>query len=180
MNRSGSIVLVDGVRAFFRANGVKAEVRLGWKEPARQDNQDKKTGAGRVIFTPSDPGGRGGALSKNFGARGPGPSAPGAPRPLVCWEKRFTVRIWAVATGKEADEEAQIQATEDLFERTVQAVQYVAAADAEWLDTAWETEPTEQTFGKALLVALVHRGPLFGVEHRVVYPQPEITKELSE
>ena len=172
-NKSGLVALVKSVRPYFAAHGVTATVSLGWRERTKSINEGIG-GANRVVFTPSDPGGRGGRITKSFGNRGPG----GNPRPLICWERFVVVSIWAADGTKPHDEEAQIEAVETLFEWTVRAVNAFAAADATWGDPTWTTSPVEHVFGRELLVPLVHREAFFDVENAVVTPTPQIDREL--
>jgi hypothetical protein len=171
-NRSGLVELVKNVRTYFTDHRVTAHVSLGWRERTKSINQGPGC-ANRVVFTPSDPSGRGGRITKSFGNRGPGAN----PRPLVTWERFVVVSIWGADGTKPHDEEAQIEAVETLFEWTIRAVQAFAAADATWGDPTWTTSPIEHAFGRELLVPLTHRETFFDVENPVVTPTPIVNRQ---
>ena len=168
--RSGLVALVHSVRDYFTANGVTASVSLGWKERSRQDNQGAG-GANRVVFTPSDDSGRGGTID---GIRGPGSrnnlASNGGDdtsrRGLYSWERFVVVSIWAQddSQADPEDEEAQIEATEALFEWTMRAVQAFAHQDARWGDVTWTPTPVDRSFGRELRAALTYRHPMFDLE----------------
>lgn len=179
--RSGLVALVKGVREYFDAVGVTANVSIGWKERAKQINQG--TGrANRVVFTPSDDSGKGGKIVavKQPGTRQIGDPVTHTVRSLRNWERFVVVSVWAADTTKPNDEEAQLEAVESLFESVLQAVNTFAAADAVWGDVSWTTEGIELSFGREMRAGLVFRHPLFDLPVEVVYPGLNpITKTLE-
>lgn len=175
---SGLIAMVASVQAFFAARSIGANVSLGWKEASKQVNQG--TGrANRVVFIPSDPGGRGGTIGP---AQQPGQrrfgTAPNdvSTRALFTWERLLTVSVWAVDTTAPNDESKQIEAVEDLFEWTVRAVQAFAQNNARWGDVSWLASPIERQFGRELQAALVFRHPLFDSPGDRAFPGFNITE----
>ncbi len=173
-NRSGLLELVRNVRAFLADRGIDAEVRVGWLERGRVDNQGVGR-ANRVVFTPSDDGGGGGRI---VGIRGPGARYDvegSSRRGLYNWERTVSVSVWAGdGTGRE-DEERQVEATEELFERVMQAVGVSAAASVEWGAVTW-TVPNARPFGRELRAALTFKHPMFGEEYAVVNPSPAVSR----
>jgi hypothetical protein len=174
---SGVLALVEGVRSYFTARGVTANVSLGWKQPTKQINQGPGR-ANRVVFIPSDPNGRGGKIGavEQPGARTFGGDT--AARALYTWERFLVVSVWAVDTTDPHDEALQIEAVEDLFEQTVRAVHAFAKNNGRWGDVTWTTSPAEHAFGRELRASLVFKHPLFDSEYGVAYPAPAITKKL--
>lgn len=171
MNSSGLVYLVRGVRTFLDAQNAGAEVRVGMRERTKQINQGRN-GANRVIFTPGDLQGNGGAIT---GAHKPG----GNPRRLYTWEKISSVSIWASDPNNPRDEECQIEAVERLFELTVAAVHAVARNDARWGSVKFTTSPVEMIFGMEILAELTHHGPLFDLTSEVVIPTPALTRDIT-
>lgn len=180
---SGLTKLVSDVRTYFAGAGVTANVVIGWKEAAKQDNQGPGR-ANRVVFVPSDPQGRGGNVTV------PGPQQPGmrsfgnpvdtAARALGDWERLLTVHVWAADTTAPNDEEAQIEAVEDLFEWTLRAVHSSAKNNARWGAVDWLVSPVERQLGRELRAQLTFRHPLFDAPQTLIFPQPgAITKELT-
>jgi hypothetical protein len=175
--KSGLASLVAGVQAYFTANAVTAAVSLGWKQPAQQINQG--TGrANRVVFIPSDPGGKGGKLTatQQPGHRMIGDPVEATARALLTWERYVVVSVWAVDGTDPHDEAKQIEAVETLFEWTLRAVHSVAHNDARWGDVAWTTSPVEHVFGRELRAGLTYRHPMFDAPVGVVIPTPQISR----
>lgn len=179
---SGLTALVNGVRSYFTGAGLTANVSVGWKEAAKQVNQG--TGrANRVVFVPSDLGGRGGTLTavqqpgqRNFGT----PTVDTAVRALQDWERTLLVRVWAVDSTSPNDEEKQIEAVETLFEWTIRAVQSFAKNNGRWGAVEWLAAPIERQFGRELQAELVYRHPLFDAPQVVIFPQAgPITKVIE-
>lgn len=174
---SGLLALVAGVQAYLSARGVTANVSLGWKQPTKQINQG--TGrANRIVFIPSDPGGKGGKI---LATQQPGQRRFGTPtfdvdaRALYDWERQLLVSVWAADGESPHDESKQIEAVEDLFEWTMRAVHYVAKNNARWGDVNWTTSPVEHQFGRELRAGLTFRHPMFDVESELVYPNFSFT-----
>lgn len=180
-NRSGLIALVHGVRAYFAANSITANVAAcGWRQRSEQMNQGPGR-ANRVLFIPGDMNGRGGSL-----ANGPRLSSTN-PRPLVQWNKLVTLSVWAADPNpaNRADEEKQIEAVETLLEQTIQAMRYaldpdteqrVGFATIEFHDLTWTVDNTEMYFGREVLVTFTHKGPLFDVTYDTGTPDPAVNR----
>lgn len=168
--RSGLMSLVESVREYLSERDPEVEVRAGWHQRDRVDNQ-AIAGANRVVFTPSDDNGAGGRIS---GIRGPGlrsfedGDALVSSRGLYNWDRLVVVSVWASTLDRENEEE-QIEATELLFEDVMQAVQASAYATAQWGAINW-TPPPERAFGRELRVALTFKHPMLGEEYEVVIP----------
>lgn len=174
--KSGLVQCVDYVRDFLATNGVSSTCELGWRRRDRQLNQGTPLGGNRVVFTPSDSGGAGGKLVP---ARFPGPrtirdgvgAVAGNVRSLRDWERSVLVSVWAVDPTKPADEAAQIEAAETLFEWVVRAVHSApgAFAEADWGAVQW-TEPPERSFGLELIASLTFQHPVFDAPRELVFP----------
>lgn len=174
--RSGLFVATKYVETFLASNGVPAKVCVGWKQRSQHINQGPG-GANRVVFIPSGPGGAGGTM---LPARFPGPrnvraTALGDPvaniRSLASWERRVQVSIWGFDGSQKNDEEAQIEATEALFEWVVRAVHSApgAFAEAKFGDVEW-TIPAQLSLGVEALVGLTFKQPIFDVPRELVFP----------
>ncbi len=96
------------VKTRFAAESPQINVRFGWREPARQDNQGSG-GANRIVFVPGDPSG---GLGKVAGAAKTGRN----PRPLATLGELFTVQVWGLDATKPEDELAQYKATRLLYD----------------------------------------------------------------
>lgn len=176
---SGLVALVSSVRSYFEQRNIVTSVSLGWREAAKQVNQGAGR-ANRVVFIPSDPGGRGGPLSAAHqpGARHFGNDTTA--RALYTWERNLVVSVWAVDADNPNDEEAQIEAVEDLFEWTIRAVHAFAFNNARWGETNWLVNPNERQFGRELRAALTFKHPMFDSPTGLAFPTPgTITKTLS-
>lgn len=179
---SGLVALVASVQSYLTARNVTANVSLGWRQDTKQINQGPGR-ANRIVFIPSDQGGRGGKI---IGTQQPGPRRFGSPtadttaRALFDWERSLLVSVWAVDGSDPHNEAKQIEAVEDLFEWTIRAVHHSAFNNARWGDVAWTTSPTEHQFGRELRAGLTFRHPLFDTENVIVYPAGiEITPVLE-
>lgn len=169
--KSGLVALVAAVQSYFDAHDVTAKVVLGWKQPTQQINQGPG-GANRVVFIPSDPTGKGGKIvaPQQPGLRNFGDPADVAARALYDWERFVIVSVWAADGSDPHDEGKQIEAVEDLFESTIQAVHAFAKNNARWGDVAWTTSPVEHVFGRELRAGLTFRHPLFDSPAGVAFP----------
>jgi len=157
--KSGLVAFVEAVRTYFTAEGIAAQVAvLGWREYRKLPAVAPPAGAvtRRVVFLPSDESGKGGRF---IGTRNVGRN----PRAVATVERDLVVSIWAVdgsTPAALASDVAQIEAVEDLWESTVQAVRTVAHADALWGAFTWTLAPLEHAYGRELRVELRYRGPL--------------------
>jgi hypothetical protein len=169
---SGFAALHAGVVDYFEANGITANVVVGWRERDKQMNQGPGR-ANRVVIIPGSLNGRGGRITQphTVGRRSIGPKdAPvGWVRPLRDWGREITLSIWAYDGTKRTDELAQVVAAETLLEQTMRAVHSFAFADAIWGDVQW-TPQAERSFGQELLVGLTFRHPLFDIPVETVAP----------
>lgn len=174
--RSGLVASARYVRDFLAANGLGTEVKVGWKERAKQDNQGAGR-ANRVIFIPSDLSGRGGSIvGPHQGGERDVRQAVDAPRHATVreisgWRRVVTLSIWAYDGDDRENEEAQIEAVETLHEWVTRAVHSAPGAFATplWGDVSWPPRG-ERQFGVEMLVGLTFRQPLFDQPRPVVYP----------
>lgn len=169
-NRSGLVYLVDQVRELVHNVDASVVVELGFRKRPQQLNQSPGR-ANRIVFIPSSPNGGAGAL---VAPRSPGNRADDS-RILRTWHRELTVSIWAVDPTDRSDEAKQLEAIETLLELTMQAVQRVAHATAEWGDPVW-TVPAEISFGLELLVPLTFKTPIFDADAERVFPSFALTK----
>lgn len=186
--KSGLVQLVADVRAYLAEDDLGTEVRLGWKEATKQINQGVG-GANRVVFTPSDPSGKGGKLDA---IHQPGPRdifettiVGGEPvrrrvatvRGIYNCERVATVSVWAVDKTDPASEELQIEATETLLERTLRACRSSANANFVPGEITWLKPQQEHLFGREVVVAFVLRHPFFDRPNEVVFPDFALSEE---
>jgi hypothetical protein len=199
--RDGLVALSDGVRAFFAANQIPADVTpVGWKYRTFQLNQGPGGGS-RVCFIPGriDPSMPGppkvidaGKLSQPSTAAPPGVARAGGlkdgvrnPRPLRSWHHIVSVSIWGVDPTDTSNDELQYAATVALFEQTIQAMHFsvdpvteipVGMANLEHEGASWVLPPVERAFGRELVLFFVQHGPLYAPAKDVTTPQPAIIK----
>ncbi len=179
---SGTQHLLEGLRAYFRDNGVSAKVGVGVRELGRVDNQGQG-GANRVIVTPFDPkSGSGGRIldPMNVGPRDiysdDDPDVRVATvRALGDWERSMSVTVWARDNDAPEDEERHTYAVETLLEQTKRAIDAVGLADVTWGATTWIVPP-ERHFGIAVQVGLTFRHPIFDRPDEVGYPGFDVTR----
>lgn len=180
--KSGFIAAVSAVESFLEANGVSANVEVGWKRRTQQINQGSG-GANRVVFTPSaDDAGAGGALTppRFPGQRNvrDGSSAVVANiRALLTWERKALVSVWAVDKSALTSEAAQIEAVEELFEWVVRAVHSAPGAfgSVAWGDASW-TVPAERSFGLELRAGLTFSHPIFDQPRTLAHPTGAVAR----
>lgn len=180
---SGFGALVRGVQEHFLSLGEGTLVTCGYRDRLQQSKQGAG-GANRVIFLPGDPNGAGGKIApspRDVGRRelkDENEVVGAYIRPLASWERQFSISIWGVDTTAPRDELAQAEATEALFEQTLQAVeQFVGAGglNVAWGAITW-TLPKENTFGTELLVSLALAHPLMDVPEEVGFPGFELQR----
>ncbi len=174
---SGVAAIVAGVQDYFANVGDGTSVVFGYRERTKQSNQGVGM-ANRVIFLPGDPNGSGGKLAptpRDVGRRqleDDDGNRVADIRPLASWERQFSISIWGVDKTAPRDELAQAVATEDLFEKTVRAVEGFTGAggmNLAWGAVTW-TLPKENTFGTELLVGLALAHPLLDAPEEVGFP----------
>jgi len=164
------------VAAYFADRGVSAAVALGWRDRARQDNQGAPDGANRVVFELGEDAGRL-AAPHGPGARFDDDSHPTSTRrSLANWEEALTVSVWASDASAPTDEEAQIEATETLFEWVIRAVHDFQHVQAVWGAVKRSITPSERLFGLEIRAQLTLKHPMFDAEEDVVYPSPVINR----
>lgn len=162
--------LINGVRDYFTAQNVGAEVRLGFRERSKQINQGAGS-ANRVVFYPGATG-KGGKIS---GVLGPG----GNPRPLYIWDMLLTVSMWACDMSDPNDEAKQISAAFFLVERTTQAIHRVAGVAGQFQTLDWTVSPVERVHGVEVVGTMHLCANLFDVELETVTPTPTLTKAIT-
>lgn len=176
MNKSGVVALRRSVTAFFADRGVTANVALGWRDRPRQDNQGGPDGANRVVFGVDTDAGKM-AAPHGPGARFDDDAHPSSTRrALVNWERPMTVSVWAVDPSAPTDEEAQIEATDTLFEWVVRAVSNFQPVQAVWGAVKHTVTPAERGFGLEIQATLTLKHPLLDEEQSVVYPSPVVDR----
>jgi hypothetical protein len=94
------------------------------------------------------------------------------------WERLCTVYVWAVDPDKLSDEEAQIEASETLFELVLQAVQSATKATGIWGDVGY-VEPFERPFGLELTALLSFRAPMFDAPTDRAFPGFTLEKTFT-
>ncbi len=199
MTTPAILAIRDGIETYFANQGVTAEVLVTiQREFWRQMNQGPGR-ANRVVLSLIDPErGGGGSYDKSFGPRGPGnlpiydwvdpndyskgKKVVGVePRPLIGESRSVWVSTWAIPepdnAGKVAtnDDRAVVDAEENLFERTVQAVQRVAHVGGEWKNFRWKTDG-ERGFGLMRISELAIRSVYFDIDHPWRTPTPAVER----
>lgn len=193
MTRVRSVLpaLRRAMAAFFAANEIDARVALGWSKRTRRDNE-AAGGGNRVILVPGefDPGGglsakalRAGRIDRDL----PQNYLDQNLRTLAVWHESVTCSVWAVDDDDAQDEERQIEATEQLFEHTIQAIhsavdpdtsQPIGFANVEsFADAYWTLPPVERPFGRELTFGIVLLVPAFDLEGALAFPQPAVSRD---
>lgn len=166
--------LAAGVRTFFEANGVTANVSVGWKAPTKRINEGPG-GANRVVFIPTDPSGRAGRFTI-------GTSTHHTPKPIATWEQNIVVAVWAVDASTSqalADDEKQFTAVNNLLEDTMEAIRAVAHAAAIPGEVNFMLEPLELAYGREARVSYVLKSELFARDYATRTPGAQITTHFG-
>lgn len=123
----------------FKTEGVDAENRFGWREPARQKVADR-----RIVWIPGDTvGGLGSILAPKANVR--------PYRSLGTFAELFTVEVGAVDRDEPEDELAQYRATRLLYDYWYRAVYHACGAPS-IVSMSWETRRNERRKGALLRV----------------------------
>lgn len=195
--RSGLLAVVEGVRGYFAANGVDAEVHVGLRARFFWSRQ-------RVVFIPGDYRGEDSPKPMGEGTLTPPEHTKSDdPRELATWERIVTADILGVDTANKSSEEAQIAAAENLLESTVQALWngyrpagvnsaytaqpgdtkeygYLGRGAIEFGAVTRVYPPAELGYGAELLLQFTLKGPLFDVPSTIVFPTKAVlTQELN-
>jgi hypothetical protein len=189
----GLAALVSGLGDYFVSIGVTAKVGFGLKARASQLNQGPG-GANRVILIPGkiDPS-AGPPKVVDAGTFSQPRQTSQNPRPLAWWHKVVTCSIWAVDASTPAvlqDELAQYVAAVNLLEATYQGLHNaiytdpsdrskfnVGLADLQLDASLWVSPPSEQAFGRELVVYFTHNGPIFDRAIDITTPKPAISRD---
>lgn len=194
--RSGLVALADSVREYFRANTVDAEVT---KVGVRYRTLWAKS---RVVFVPGIYAGEDPPRPIDEGRlTAPEHTKSDNPRELATWERKATACILGVNVQQREDEQAQIEAVENLLELTIQAMVRASAplpANAEWRPGAHESglagqasifwddstvkrfyPPTDLSFGIEIFLTFTQRGPLFDQPDVIVFPQVALVSSVA-
>lgn len=180
--RSGLLALRDGVAAYFEERSINASVApVGLKYRSFALNQANPSNANRVVFIPGEfEGGDSPLKPRKYGTlsrNNRNASQVVNPRELLSWDRPFTISIWsAPVPGQMPAEDKSVGVVEDLLERTVQAVQSVAAATIMWGAVNISAPPVENSFGIELLVSAVQVGPIFDVIYDYIQPGGAVSR----
>jgi hypothetical protein len=183
--RSGSARLVRGVRRYFEANAITAQVDFGDRALTQQLNQGPGS-ANRVVFCPFDPNsGDAGTLQEPLilGIQDiPSEDDPsvrvGTTRALVDWARLFVVSAWSFDADCPEDELAQQDAAEGLIEDVISAVQAVVGASAVWGRIRAVTQG-ERRFGRELRAVMTFTHPLLERPAELASAELELTKTMK-
>jgi len=153
-----------GVASYLASMGLAAPnvTACGWKQREQQLNQGPGR-ANRVIFIP-------GTIDGDSLGDITEPRRSGDPtqRTLFTWERTITASLWACDKSATADEEAQIEASENLLQLTVAGIQAVASADWIATRTRRDSKASENMpFGQEILLEFLHRELLIDLPQRV-------------
>lgn len=179
VNRSGVVAMRKSVAAFFADRKVSANVSLGWRDRTQQGNQGGPDGANRVVFELGEDAG------KLAAPHGPGDRYDDDVTPttsriaLANWEQALTVSVWAQDPSAPEDEEAQLEATENLFEWVIRAVHNFQPVQAVWGSVKRTVAPTERLFGLEIRAQLTLKHPMFDEAESIVYPTPAVARADS-
>lgn len=194
------VALSDGVRAWFATHDTTITVPpVGFKQRFEKLNEGTNR-AGRVLFIPGIvPGGDvPDVVDMGTIARNANRSATTNPRQLFEWEFPFTMSVWAVdASSADAvnDEQKQLIASTNLFEKSLQAVhnarvpvnpndptQGYRAVGFGNVRTPAKVRVVkrnrEMAFGLELLVVFTAKSPLFDRSYDVATPTPVVNRHL--
>lgn len=177
---SALVALRASVAAWFEARNLSVLVVLGW----RGKNRDTGPGGGRdrIVFDVTEDGGR--LLEAPAGARFDTRDAGAivARRVLWVWEQAVTVILWAANVDHSDEEDAQIEATEALLEKFLQALageesDENARGDRRVRPGAIKrTVPTETGLGLEIRLGLTVISPLYDEGDAIAFPGPVVNR----
>jgi hypothetical protein len=187
--RSPLRALARAIRWRFEAYGVTASVRLGWRQRTEQDPD----AGNRVVLVPGifDPSAGLGVKSLRagrFDRDAPQNYVDHDPRlrAVAWWHEPVTFSVWAVSDDDPQDEEAQIEATEDLCERTIDAIHNAVDPETQipigygnvedFGDPYWTLPPVEKPFGRELTFGIVLLVPQFETPSGLAFPSPVVQR----
>lgn len=169
--------LYDAVRARFLAESVPVAMLFGWRTPFQQ----LETG-NRIVWVPGDPDG---ALGELLPPKYPGRN----PRALANLGELFYVEISAADVADPENERAQYQATRELFDTWLRAVQLAAHGTYRVVSAKWLTEKNDRRHGAAIRAVVSIQSVVFdqvfeGVEANAGHAalnvaELEVTESLS-
>lgn len=132
--------LYDGVAERLAVVDPSIDVRFGWREPTKQDDDAK-----RLIFVPGDNAWNVGTLK---GAKYPGR----VPRPVGTLVELFHVYVVAFDATDLDNERLQYAAARHLYDCLFAAVKRVSGVTAQVVGQRWETGKKEFRRGAAIVV----------------------------
>lgn len=169
--RSGLNALHRAVAAYFKAVGNDTPVHQGLKATNSWETS-------RIVLVDGIWDGSSAPKPLKAGTFGPPwQKASHNPRELASWPRPITVSIRGVDRRAPDSEAAQTEATDALIETTTQALQNaidpetgrsVGQANIEWGEATWRIPPVEQSFGKELLLLILHKEVLFDLASPLV------------
>jgi len=186
-SESSLVALATSLQAYFTAIGNTSPVYLGLKY---RDTWDTS----RVVVIDGEFDGSNTPKVRSAGKFGaPWQKNSTNPRELVAWSRPVTLSIRGVDATNPDSEAAQIQATENLIEATVQGLQNamtvdpvtganvgVGQANIDWADSkALWVDPgtaTQQTWGKEFIVGFTYKCVFFDLADFVTVPSPNLQK----
>jgi hypothetical protein len=192
--QSALLALTDNVRTWLQQPYVQQYITslgvyppvvttTGWAQRQQVLNQGPGQ-ANRICFMPGLQNGDQGQLHQPrhrqpYGG-GRTQQAPPGGRVLFTWDRSITVSIWACDTTQSPStvaEEAQIEASDNLLQLTVEAIQ--ACSGADWVPVRIRKDPgtVNVTFGIELLLECIHHESLLDVpEGLVMGATPALSK----
>lgn len=183
--------LLRGVSAFFATFDVTAEVRFGWNERARRDNQSP-AGASRIVFTPGEYAApdvlrpmKAGVIDRD----GEQNDMMGNPQhqALAWWHQLVTCSVWGVDLSSPQDELKNFVATKRLFLWTLRALKNAVDPDTgalvgfanieDWGQPQWTLPPGLAAFGRELTFTFTMIEPQTEVPVALAFPSPVVARQ---
>jgi len=191
----GLLALERGMRAYFNANSISAQVAFGSTARSRKDNAGPG-GANRVVIIPGrfDPstGEPKPLAAGRLDRDGPADfvSLSDVEYRVIAWlHEAATVAVWACNTEVPRDERESYGAVSRLRMSTVQALHN--AVDPltgvpigfgnleDWGETTWTLPPGEAAYGKEFMFGLVLRVPVLEAPVSLAFPSPSIQRSVG-
>lgn len=186
-NRSSIPALARAMRAFFEDYDLETQVHVGLPARFEYGHGD------RVVIIPGEYDGSETLRPIKGGSLGPPEKHADLydtvngyrQRTLVTWDKTLTLSLWGADPTNLQSEEAQLEATESLFELAVQAIdlgvdpethQFVGLANVVWGTPTWVKPPSIGGYGQEILVTLTHTGVLYAPPVNTTTAAPNLAK----
>jgi hypothetical protein len=173
---SGLLALSNGVRDYFAAQDLDVLVGpVGRRTRENWIDQAPSGAANRVLFM--QPKGDRGRIIRGHQTFNPDS--------IAYWERPVVVSMWGADPSQPDDEEAQIEAAENLFELTMQAIRRavdpltkraINLSNLEFGNLREVDDQKDNYVGVELQLSIVLKGPIFDVTLETTAPKASMLR----